>query len=86
MANYNGIILDVPTTPLTSRRYEDMTLPELLQTRDNLIANKDDILKLNDGKTLYKFAVGRLQSFIYYRRTHRAGGLIIPYDKDLNTD
>lgn len=82
----NGIILDVPEISLTSKSYQDMTLPELLELRDKIVKYKADMLRLENGKEMFKFAMGRIQSFIYLRRTHRKSGLVIPYDKDITTD
>ena len=69
---------------LTERKYEDMTLPELLETRDKLIENKKEIHACLDGVNLFKFAMGRLQTLIYNKRTQRKSGLVIPYNKDIN--
>ena len=71
---------------LTSKKYEDMTLPELLETRDKLIEFKDQIKKEHNGTQMLKFALGRVQQLIHYRRTHRKSGLVIPYNKDIMND
>ena len=73
-------------TSLTSKRYSDMTLPELLETRDKIISFEKDIKRLDNGNELYKFAMSHLQHYIYYRRTHRSSGLVIPYNKDITND
>lgn len=58
-----------------------MTLPELLETRDKIIANRKRI-----PKRLYTFGLGRLQYEIYKRRTTTKSGLYVPYDKNRTED
>ncbi len=72
-------ILHAPS--LTSIKYEDMSLSELLETRDRIHAAKDDI-----ESHLFGFAMAKLQMLIHHRRTHRKSGLVIPYDENITSD
>lgn len=82
----NRVIPDVEGRVLPGKSFGDMSLPELLQARKTLVQHEKDIKKMKDGKNLYKFAVARLQHWIYHRRTHRKSGLIIPYSNEVMTD
>ena len=81
--------LEKASCTLSSKRYEDMTLPELLETRDKIKDNKKAIQKVGLEQRrpkLFEFAMARLQQHIHRRRTIRASGLIIPYNSDIDYD
>lgn len=62
---------------VTTIRYKDMSLAELLELRDKIHSHKNQT-----DKKFYVKAMGYLQSLIYKKRTTTKGGLFIPYNKD----
>lgn len=67
------------------RKLDSLKLPELLELRDTIISYQADI-KRDHPKGTYSLVLGKIQSWIYYRRTHRNSGLIIPYSKDITSE
>lgn len=57
------------------------TLSDLLKLRKDIVGQKDHFIS-KYGKQGYASLAGKIQSWIYYRRTHRSSGIIAPYDKD----
>ena len=79
--NYDGTGLN----SLHKKNLEDYSLSDLLKLREDIVGCKDEIIK-RYGPKGYEAVAGKVQAFIWKRRTHRKSGIIIPYNKDITED
>lgn len=80
-----SILYSNSLTSLHRNSLDKYSLSDLLKLREDVKGQKKDIIKQH-GKQNYSMVLGKIQSYIWYRRTHRKSGLIIPYDKDITED
>lgn len=60
---------------------DNYSLKDLLKIREDVIGQKTHFIE-KYGTKGYQRIIGKIQSWIWYRRTHTKSGLLIPYDKD----
>lgn len=64
---------------------DSYSLADLIKLREDLVGQKKDIIE-KWGKRNYAMVMGKVQSYIWKKRTHTKSGLIVPYDKDKVND